>query len=607
MANTSGFPGVNTTITDLSIVLANLIQGIWCVQVITKRGVPGREYLIGNKSEFFRVLGQFNDPDLGVEMCIIALENKAVLRVTPARHYTDPTDISTIVGVKATTIGASGFVGPITGNSEDDGAVDQDYFQFEFDQTQLFLPGATFVMAGSTGNDGTYTVDFTEFSGGETLVHTLESVDDAALDGEITLVATASFEAEAVGSGYNGTTLEIKASKSGNPANVDLIVNLFGSNTDVEVLDIKAASTSASDIEAINAVLEAKGIKLLSVTNNLSIGVFTFAGGVHDDTTVVPADYNGDANAKTGWHAFDGVTDSFRIINLNAPVIEIDFGLIAYVEGRRDMRAALRTPLGLTVDGLNAYLDGTTPFSHTPANSLYASYWYTDVEINDKDNPEVLDKEIAALGHYMGKRSQKDQLGVWLTAAGEGSEISKINQISINFGSPGNKTQADILYEKGLNFIIKDEALGVVPWGNRNTLKDKTKLTSKDNIADLVVHISNVVKAIAKKKNFKPNDFIMFNELYRSVLPFIYTLIDGRAIQGEEGGLRGEGKFWHWLGDQFARNNSELTFNTPGDVDVGIYRVRFAFKPIASNEFIVIDIAPADSVTILNVQVLTDI
>lgn len=603
-----GFPGVETTITDLSIVLANQIQGIWCVQVISNRGVPGKEYLITNKTQLFHRIGSYHDTDLGVEMLTYALENKSIFRVTRALHYSTIEDITSVVGTEATVTGAIPSFSSLTeSNSVADAAAGQDYFLLEFDLTNIFIPGATFDMTGSTGNDGTFIVDFTEFDGSETKVHTLETVTDGTVDGTITLDADATFEAEAVGQGYNGSTIEIVASSSGTLGNVDIFIKLQGSEVVENLIDIPAVSTTPTEIEAINAVLISLGVKLLTVTNYLPTGLLTLAGGIHDDTTVVAADWKGDANAKNGWHSFDSVTDSQRIINLNAPDPVIDQDLIAYVEGRQDMRAALRTPTGLNTTGINDYINGTGPFSHTPYNSIFASQWYTDVEINDRLNSKVPNFVISAFGHYMGKRTQMDQKGVWLTAAGEGNTINKINKIGINFDASGNQAQGGFLYLKSLNFIVKTDALGVVPWGNENTFNNKTKLTSKDNIADLVVFISREVKKIAKNKSFKPNDFVMFNELYREVLPFIYSLIDGRAIQGEPGGQRGEGLWWHWLGDQFAKTPSDLTFNDPLDIDNGIYKIRFAFKPIASNEFIIIDIAPADSVTILNVQVLNEL
>jgi hypothetical protein len=281
--------------------------------------------------------------------------------------------------------------------------------------------------------------------------------------------------------------------------------------------------------------------------------------------------------------------------------------LVAYVVGRKDMRAVTRTPLGLTASGIDDYRNGEGVYSHTPHDSLYADLWYTDGEITDPQDPDVKDLSVSLIGFYAGVRAKADNKdGEWFSASGaRNGKIAGVNRIPINFVSPGNRGQYDSLYELGVNAIVNHPSFGVCPWGNRTLLKDRTKLTSKQNIADLCVFIARTITGLAEEFSFQPNDFIMFNQLYRKVLPFIRNvLVDGRAIQGDDDAQKGEGVWWHYFGDQFATTPDELSFNTKEDIDAGKYRVRFAFKPIAANEYIAIDIAPADSATIQNIQVL---
>ena len=299
-----------------------------------------------------------------------------------------------------------------------------------------------------------------------------------------------------------------------------------------------------------------------------------------------------------------------RIWNFNKAIPEVDIYLANYAATRQDMKAHLRTQAGLTATGVYDYRMGTGTFSHQPIDTFYASMWYTDAEITDPNDSDIKDKDITAIGHYCGARARMDRkLGEWFSAAGDfGGKLSGINRMKLNFGSPGNNAQFSNIYEAGVNAIIEHPTFKITAWGNRTCLLNKTKLTSKDNISDMVIFISRVVKGIAEAMSFRPNDFIMFNLLYRNVRPFITdTLVANRAIQGDKTPTAGEGKWWHWLGDQFATTPEELSFNTQPDIDVGKYRVRFAFKPIASNEYIAIDIAPADSATILNVQILNQI
>lgn len=64
-----------------------------------------------------------------------------------------------------------------------------DTFTIAGDQTTYFGVGVPFVVSGSTGNDGTYTVQSSVY-GTSTVISVLESVDDPTADGSI-LVATA--------------------------------------------------------------------------------------------------------------------------------------------------------------------------------------------------------------------------------------------------------------------------------------------------------------------------------------------------------------------------------------------------------------------------------
>lgn len=636
MGNLTGTPGARTTITDLSIIVANQLKGIWCVQGKTQRGVPGVEYLLGNWNEFLQSLGGFLDDDDFPMLCKNALDNGAVLRVTPAIHYTDITDIATADGTKATLAAvqvevlATGTVtitdGTVAGGNEVSGitvnAIEvmsgAELFDTDNDTT------AAAVAANITAH--TSAPDYNAAAVGAVITITaLVGTGDGpngfvvtpTFGGDVTGTATdmagginagtGNFEAEAAGIGYNTAAIVVVASASGLADKIDIEVTLPGGAELRTVSDV-VNNPDAQGIIDINAELSQFGVILLSITDEIPLGSFTLTGGV-DGVAITDADFKGDAVQKNGWFAFDGVTDSMRIANVNRANPTADIDLVAYVDGRKDMRAWLRTPLGLLPTALNAYLDGTTPYSHQRVDSIYATYFYTDVEINDPDNANVHDRDASGIGFAMGKRSRIDgDFGEWFSSSGTwGGQLNGINKVEINFVAAGNKTQYDVLYEKGLNAIVQ-KGSKVVPWGNRNTFSDKTKLTSKDNIADLVVFISRVVKDIADDFSFKPNDVIMFNELYRRVRPFITdVLVTNRAIQGDNSATQGEGVWWHWLGDQFAQDPSEFVTNNPVDVDAGKYKVRFAFKPIAANEYIAIDIAPADSVTILNVQILNEI
>lgn len=444
------------------------------------------------------------------------------------------------------------------------------------------------------------------------LTITLGTVSGAALKfaGGVTAYGalTSTWYAKGVGAGYDGATIEITPSTNGKADQVDIKVTLPDSDLPQEVKGIARVLT-APKIVSLNKQLEGVSVTNL-VAFTLPVGTATLAAGSQDVSLINDVDFNGSSVSKTGWHSFDEVVDSMRIWNIARPTHAANNGLAAYCEARRDVRGRGYAPAGLTIQGLNDFRQGNGVYLHTPTDSFYFDLWFAELFITDPQNLEVPDYVVNGGGFQAGNRAKADNAkGEWYSDSGNDfGKIRGANGLRLNLGSPGNAGQYDSIYESGLNAVINDQVFKVVSWGNRTTLLDRTSLLSKANIADLVVFIARETKAIARLMNFKPNDIAMFNELYRRVLPFIKdTLVAGRAIEGDASPTKGEGKWWHWLGDQYAKDLNDLKVNQKSEVDAGKYRARFAFKPIASNEYIALDIAPADSTTILNVQILTSL
>jgi len=71
-----------------------------------------------------------------------------------------------------------------------------DEFEIAGDFTDDLSTGTSFTVSGSTGNDGTYTVNFSFFSGGNTVIGVNENITDATVDGSISFDASLSMAAE---------------------------------------------------------------------------------------------------------------------------------------------------------------------------------------------------------------------------------------------------------------------------------------------------------------------------------------------------------------------------------------------------------------------------
>jgi len=299
-----------------------------------------------------------------------------------------------------------------------------------------------------------------------------------------------------------------------------------------------------------------------------------------------------------------------RIFNFGRPTHDANLGVTLYVENRGDMRARGYVPKGLTIQGIKDFRNGDGAFTHVPIDSFYFDLWVAEVFINNPDNLNDREFPILAGGFQAANRTFADEDGgEWRSDAGsEYGKLKGINGLPLNLISQGNIDQNDEIYESGVNAVVNQQVLKIVNWGNRTTLLDTTSLLSKLNIADLVIFISREIRNIAIKSNFQPNDVTMFLELYRNVLPFIRdTLIARRAIAGDSSPTSGEGTLWHWLGDQFAASLDDLQHNIKSEVNAGKYRIKFAFIPIAANEFIEITLNPSTSQAIEDIAQVTEI
>lgn len=758
----SGAPGSRTTVSPLGTIIATQVAGIICVQGICRRGTPGKQDTVISWTDFVRKYGSFHPQDDFPLMCKQALDNGSKLRVTPAYHYTDIQDITTVDGdastgslantaVQAVAASASFTVATWTGLTSTmvvaapsianpHNSAQLCSYNGTAGQTQpqaataiaaaitaanlgytASAAGAIVTILGSvvlgsamngyaltvtptngtvtnvsatftggvyvgggyiqasiatwTGGGSAFTVTVPNLltgsgtlqianyvgQGGDTIYSAAVSVaglvnagtntnggyyavvlPNATIQvrkpdstgaagngnmGAFTITAgtmsgailkfqgastayaalTSTWTASGPGVGYDGTKITITPSTNGVADNVDISILLNESDL---AQPINGLNRVLTDPQLVSLNKQMQGVNLTGlVANTLPLGTVTLTGGTQDITAITDDDFIGSAISKTGYYAFDSVTDSQRIWNLNRPTNAVHLALAQYCERRTDMRARGFLPTGLTIQGISDFREGTGAYTYQPIDSWYIDEFFAELEITDPNNVNVPDYIINGGGFQAANRSKADQVGPWISDSGaDFGKITGPNGMRLNLGSAGNKPQYDLVYELGVNAIINDDALKIVSFGNRTCLLDKTSLLSKSNIADMVVYISRQVNAIAKAMNFKPNDVQMFNLLYTKVKPFIIdVLVAGRAIEGDTTRTGGEGKWWYWFGDQFAKDLNDLKLNNHDEVDAGKYRVRFAFKPIAANEYIVIDIAPATTAAILNVAQLQNL
>jgi hypothetical protein len=135
------------------------------------------------------------------------------------------------------TPGSDDFNGSI-GSSEAIVVVNVGFQEFEIvgDFTVDLPTGTTITVSGSTGNDGTYTVDTSSFSGGNTVIVVLEAIPDPTADGTIAFDASRSVAAE-IAAAVNDAANSFAALAQVNSDGRSDVVAIVATSTAITLLD----------------------------------------------------------------------------------------------------------------------------------------------------------------------------------------------------------------------------------------------------------------------------------------------------------------------------------------------------------------------------------
>lgn len=622
-----GFPRSVIEAKDASVLPTTLKKGIYIAQIATLRGTPNKPFYCGTWQDFVKEFGSYIDGKRGTFTLKKLLDRGGKCWVSRAGHYTDVSDTSTLQGTKSTgsltvavvaetkatsnlaiTVpGADGDIIPIVVNNGVSVITIGSYtVQYDDDASDVAAGLRTavnaltgtygYTAAGTTNNvhvtaptgsgaaannyilginpTGAVFGNITQFSGGISAVISSQA-------------GTSNWEAKNIGNGYDGITIDVTLNKL-DATKVDVTVTVPGGQKTPQVQKGINRVPSGTDITNLSGLL--KDVNLLSMTTRLPIGRVTLAGGVYDATALTDTDYTGSSTAKTGLFSFGTVLNASRIANLerNTPVVDALY--VAYVESRVFMRSIMTFPEGLDFDTANAYRTGEAPYNHSPIDSFRGSYIYGDVIYYD---PRDVNKDmiLSGIGDVCGLRAKVDsKQGEWISHAGYPNGVIDQNKgVVLNLGNPDDLDKAGILYENGINAVIVHETFGTVYWGNRSLLRDQSKITSKENVAELMIFIMRNLKIFSDKGLFKPNDPTSWSALYREAKQFILGLEDSEAI------VKGEGTAWAWIGDQNADVLTDATFNDLGELSAGKYRARFVFLPISATEYIGIEAVASDA------------
>ncbi len=624
----NGYPKTETVITEASTLVNPLSTGPICVKGPTQRGIVDKPFLVRNRIDFLNEFGyRLDDSDFPL-YCLRILDAKGQLYVSRAGHYTTISDKDTLEGTKAlgktieettaevlatatgeiTVVGDDADSVTLTADTGSGAVAIASYIKQTGDTLEIIatalmaslIGGWTGIAAG--GGTGNYTITAPVGSGIAANTYTLAAVNTGTLVSTIDAVPTGgadavtietNFEAIEVGAGFDGTIITISAAASNDPANVDITILPPSAENTQTISNVKKVGLTLSEIQNLNNL--SKYVQIIDTAPvTLALGTGTLTGGIQVVTDIIDNDYIGNASQKNGWFSFDDIEDAFRLANIEQASPDVDAALNSYVIQRGDMRGHIGTPIGLTPLDAENYRRGNSPYSHTPINNWETMLVSGDESINDPDDSTI---EIAIPGivEYLALKFASDATRqvFYSTAGKQGIDVGVVKLpnngvYSTNFLSKGNRNAWDSAYNYGVNALVQDKNKILYYNGNRTLLLDSSKLLSKDNIADLVLFIKLNLDEIMGEFTFTPNDVTLFKNVYAAVLPFITQLEANRGIQ------KNEGSGWIWIGDQQADKISDVQFNTVADVQLGIYRWRFAFKPIAANEYIYGEVRATD-------------
>ncbi len=578
-----GAPGVDFEVVDLSVLLDASKKGIALVQGISRKGLVGIPTKVKSWIEFQRkfmgqvVLSDYNNLDLGALLVKRALDGGAVVIFSREGHYTDPTDKDTLEGTKATALirDAVTAAAAITAIDQTGGA-GTNFFTVATDLTAKFIPGITFEVSGSTGNDGIYTVVSSVF-GAATDIVVAEVIADITVDGNVDYSENfAVYEADAVGVGYNGITITTAEAESGNANQLDIVIAVPGF-TELDETTRDQPNTPTT-VQITQFGQGSKQLELLSVEGEIPVGVGTLAGGVQVIGDIVTADRVGDANAKTGNFSFNDTSEGVRICNPTQADPVLDVATVAYAVSR-NIKAFIRTPLGLNEASVIDYRDGTGIYSHAAFDAYHAELWTGGEKINNADTDNI-ELEIPCLGDALGKAAKRDAIAEWFSYSGSKRGIVADGQgVVQNFGAASLSDAFANITDKGVNAIIEHETYGTVFWGNRTTQKARTLLQAS-NVADLVLALRRLLNPLFETGMFDPGDPDLWKELFNKISPALDEVNNQRGIRG------GEGEGWIYLGDQNVDSVDDVVINTPEGLDLGEYVTKIFIKPIRATEFI---------------------
>lgn len=425
-----------------------------------------------------------------------------------------------------------------------------------------------------------------------------DPTDDATATGAVATILVdtdARVDATSRGTWGNSIKFEVKAPTSLTVGKQDIHIYVDGAaegdNRDYEIIYDVNTILTATDVAAINAGSILADFSDGWVAKDLSTvlplaNVITLVNGA-DVVAPAPIDLIGDSSAVTGIHSFDDATDFTRISIPSFAISAVDSALVNYAFTRKDCRAILRTPTGISGSTAVEYRNKTGAYAGDgePINSWYGSMIFGGLKVL---HPQTGAKIVTpALADVAARYTNKDNTAYeWFSAAGpKRGLLSNAGTIEYNLGTAARALEAENVDTQGINPVINDIDYGLAYWGVA-TLQRTDTLLKHENVADLLIFLVRAIKPLAKSSLFDPNDIKTWKEIYRKVNPLLRQVKTLRGIHD-----------YIYQGDQDVDKVTDAEVNSTEDIDKGKYCFNLFIQPTVALKYIGIRIAVTNSGT----------
>lgn len=492
---------VNFTDEDESASVSEPTTGISFLEGITRRGpYNDASTLITSLNQFRKIFGGQINTSDFPALCERILNAGGIIRVNRVGHYTTISDPSTLSPVKAASQNVV--------------------------NAHAVTPQPLFAVRPKNGGADVLKIEI------------LAPTNNLAASGYFNIRATV------VGDETNATELY--------------------QNVKIDTASVIANQAWLKSIKAVSDLFDFTYVDLTGITDlkpivqtlNYTTGT---AGGA-----IVPADYIGDAGAKTGLYAFDAFDDGMQVGIPEVSDDTVNTALANYADTRGEIEALLHIDETLTTAASivadRANIASTTKYASAFCGGI--------VDVQGNQLSEIAD--ICIIANYVD-----DKFGPWFSGANfvRGS-IKNASRVINNFGAAGQLPDRTLLANHQVNPVVASNN-HIYPASNL-TLQATDSLASFRSVTRLLIYLKKALRPTLLKYLEEPPDLITFLSLYQEVEPFLDNLTAKRAFVKGAGDSK---KGYDWNGDQFAQSLQQLVVNNIPDLNLGQYKINFKIYP----------------------------